>query len=72
VLAGVFGSDATARAGLKALKALGVPAYLEQGDKSQGAPRIMLHAGPFNDRASAEAAVKKIRRAGLAAVPSKK
>lgn len=72
VLAGVFGSDAAARAGLKALKAVGVPAYLERMDQQDGTPRIVLRAGPFSDRTSAEAAAKKIRQTGLGLSASSK
>jgi len=63
VSVGSFASDSSAHAWLAKLKALGVPAYLE-------GKRLLLRAGPFGDRASAEAAVKKVRDAGLSAQSS--
>jgi DedD protein len=67
VSVGSFTSDTSAHAWLNKLKGVGVPAYLEQKRQPDGSPRILLRAGPFSDRSSAEAAVKKVRDAGLSA-----
>jgi DedD protein len=67
VSVGSFTSDTSAHAWLSKLKGVGVPAYLEQKRQPDGSPRILLRAGPFSDRSSAEAAVKKVRDAGLSA-----
>lgn len=64
---GAFTSDSSAHAWLAKLKSVGVPAYLETRRQSDGSTRILLRAGPFDDRAGAEAAVKKVRDAGLSA-----
>jgi DedD protein len=48
------------------LKAAGVPAYVEHRQQSDGSSRALLRAGPFPDRASASAALVKVRQAGLA------
>jgi len=70
VSVGSFASDSSAHAWLAKLKALGVPAYLEGKRLADGTQRLLLRAGPFGDRASAEAAVKKVRDAGLSAQSS--
>jgi DedD protein len=64
---GAFTSDSSAHAWLAKLKSVGVPAYLETRRQNDGSTRILLRAGPFDDRAGAEAAVKKVRDAGLSA-----
>jgi len=67
VSVGAFTSDTSAHAWLSKLKSVGVPAYLETRRQPDGSARILLRAGPFDDRANAEAAVKKVREAGLSA-----
>jgi DedD protein len=63
VSVGAFHSDASAHSWLAKLKAAGVPAYLDTRRQADGS--LHLWAGPFSDRAAAEAAVKKVRDAGL-------
>ncbi len=67
VSVGAFTSDSSAHAWLAKLKSVGVPAYLETRRQADGGTRILLRAGPFDDRAGAEAALKKVRDAGLSA-----
>jgi DedD protein len=64
---GAFSNDATARNWVTKLKAAGVPAYTEQRKDANGNTRTLLRAGPFPDRASATAAIAKVRGAGLMA-----
>ncbi|MGI4858699.1 MAG: SPOR domain-containing protein, partial [Janthinobacterium lividum] len=47
------------------LKNIGVPAYIEHTKQADGTMRVMLRAGPFADRTVAQAAVLKMRQAGL-------
>jgi len=49
------------------LKAAGVPAYTETRKDTDGTTRTLLRAGPFPDRASATAAIARVRGAGLMA-----
>ncbi|MFP4904948.1 SPOR domain-containing protein, partial [Paraburkholderia sp. BR14261] len=42
-------------------------AYTEQRKEADGTTRTLLRAGPFPDRASATAAIAKVRGAGLMA-----
>lgn len=62
---GAFESDAAAREWVGKLKNIGVPAYVEQVRQPDGSNRVMLRAGPFADRSIAQAAVTKVRQAGL-------
>ncbi|MGI4814557.1 MAG: SPOR domain-containing protein [Janthinobacterium lividum] len=62
---GSTASAAQAAAWVSRLKALGVPAYSQSSRLADGSERLTLRAGPFSDRASAEAAVRKVRQAGL-------
>ncbi|SDD65564.1 SPOR domain-containing protein [Paraburkholderia lycopersici] len=64
---GAFSNDTTARNWVAKLKAAGVPAYTEQRKEADGTTRTLLRAGPFPDRASAAAAIAKVRGAGLMA-----
>jgi DedD protein len=64
---GAFPSEERARAWVAKLKAAGVPVYTEHRKLADGSERVLLRAGPFTDRASAESAVKKVRAAGLLA-----
>ncbi|HEY4802242.1 MAG TPA: SPOR domain-containing protein [Paraburkholderia sp.] len=64
---GAFSNDTTARNWVTKLKAAGVPAYIEQRKEADGTTRTLLRAGPFPDRASATAAIAKVRGAGLMA-----
>ncbi len=62
---GQFDDETTAQNWVNKLKAAGVPAYLEHRKQSDGATKSLLRAGPFPDRASAQAALVKVRQAGL-------
>jgi DedD protein len=64
---GAFSNSATANNWVTKLKAAGVPAYSEQRKDADGTTRTLLRAGPFPDRASATAAIAKVRGAGLMA-----
>ena len=64
---GAFSNDATARNWVTKLKAAGVPAYTETRKDTDGTTRTLLRAGPFPDRASATAAIARVRGAGLMA-----
>ena len=64
---GAFSNETTARNWVTKLKAAGVPAYVEQRKAADGTTRTLLRAGPFPDRASATAAIAKVRGAGLMA-----
>ncbi|KNH06039.1 DedD protein [Candidatus Burkholderia brachyanthoides] len=62
---GQFDDETTAQNWVAKLKAADVPAYIEHRKLSDGGTKSMLRAGPFPDRAAAEAALAKVRRAGL-------
>jgi DedD protein len=62
---GQFDDETAAQNWVNKLKAAGVPAYLEHRKQSDGSTRSLLRAGPFPDRASASAALVKVRQAGL-------
>jgi DedD protein len=62
---GAFDEDAPAQNWVTKLKAAGVPAYTEHRKQADGSTRTLLRAGPFPDRASAAAALQKVREAGL-------
>jgi len=62
---GAFNSDAAAREWVSKLKNIGVPAYTDHVKQANGVTQVMLRAGPFADRTVAQAAVLKVRRAGL-------
>jgi len=64
---GAFSNGTTANKWVTKLKAAGVPAYTEQRKEADGTTRTLLRAGPFPDRASATAAIAKVRGAGLMA-----
>lgn len=64
---GAFSNGNTARNWVTKLKAAGVPAYVEERKEADGTTRTLLRAGPFPDRASATAAIAKVRGAGLMA-----
>lgn len=64
---GAFKNEANARAWVARLKAANITAYIEHQKQDDGTVRTLVRAGPFVDRASAEAAVRKVRDAGLAA-----
>ncbi|WP_321909785.1 SPOR domain-containing protein [Paraburkholderia sp. J11-2] len=64
---GAFSNSTTANNWVTKLKAAGVPAYTEQRKEADGTTRTLLRAGPFPDRASATAAIAKVRGAGLMA-----
>ena len=63
---GAFSTQDRAQAWLVKLKLVNVPSYMVKS-KVGGRELYLLRAGPFADRASAEAASKKIRDAGLTA-----
>ncbi len=50
---------------VKRLKQANVPAYLERKKQNDRRELWLVRAGPFNDRASAQAALKRIRETGL-------
>lgn len=62
---GQFSGDTAARDWVSKLKNIGVPAYIEHQKQADGSTRVMLRAGPFADRSTAQAAVLKVRQAGL-------
>ncbi|KND58683.1 DedD protein [Candidatus Paraburkholderia schumanniana] len=62
---GQFDDESAAQNWVNKLKAAGVPAYLEHRKQSDGSTRALLRAGPFPDRASASAALVKVRQTGL-------
>ncbi|QGZ57615.1 SPOR domain-containing protein [Paraburkholderia acidiphila] len=64
---GAFSNSTAANNWVTKLKAAGVPAYTEQRKEADGTTRTLLRAGPFPDRASATAAIAKVRGAGLMA-----
>lgn len=64
ILIGAFSSEEKAKNWLAKLKASKVPAYVEKKVLADG-ERILLRAGPFNDRDAADAADKRVRAAGL-------
>ncbi|MDK3021202.1 SPOR domain-containing protein [Cupriavidus taiwanensis] len=64
ILIGAFSSEERARGWLAKLKASKVPAYVEKKVLADG-ERILLRAGPFNDRDAADAADKRVRAVGL-------
>ncbi|SUA89099.1 rare lipoprotein A [Pandoraea pulmonicola] len=63
---GAFSTQDRAQAWLVKLKLVNVPSYMVKSTVD-GRELYLLRAGPFSDRASAEAAGKKIRDAGLTA-----
>ncbi|BBO60115.1 SPOR domain-containing protein [Mycoavidus sp. B2-EB] len=63
---GALNDEPRARAWAERLKAANIPAYLERKKLPNGSQQFFVRAGPFNDRASAEAASKRIRELGLA------
>ncbi|SPR97551.1 SPOR domain-containing protein [Cupriavidus taiwanensis] len=64
ILIGAFSSEERAKGWLAKLKASKVPAYVEKKVLADG-ERILLRAGPFNDRDAADAADKRVRAVGL-------
>ncbi|KKB63987.1 hypothetical protein WM40_07805 [Robbsia andropogonis] len=62
---GSFESTASAQEWVKKLKRIGVPAFVNTDKGSDGVMRVQLRAGPFADRTTAQAAVQKVRLAGL-------
>ena len=64
ILIGAFASEDKAKNWMTRLKASKVPAYIEKKTLADG-ERILLRAGPFPDRAAADAADKRVRDAGL-------
>jgi DedD protein len=62
---GSFESTASAQEWVKKLKHIGVPAFVNMDKAADGTARAQLRAGPFADRTIAQAAVQKVRLAGL-------
>ena len=62
---GSFESTASAQEWVKKLKRIGVPAFVNMDKAADGTARAQLRAGPFADRTIAQAAVQKVRLAGL-------
>ncbi|WP_277186486.1 SPOR domain-containing protein [Caballeronia sp. BR00000012568055] len=62
---GQFDDETAAQNWVNKLKGAGVPAYLEHRKLADGSTKSLLRAGPFADRAAAQAALVKVRQAGL-------
>jgi hypothetical protein len=62
---GTFEVEADAQSWVTKLKSAGVPAYLDHKTRPDGSSAVLLRAGPFPDRGSAEAALIKVRKVGL-------
>jgi DedD protein len=62
---GQFDDETAAQNWVNKLKGVGVPAYLEHRKLADGSTKSLLRAGPFADRAAAQAALVKVRQAGL-------
>lgn len=65
LLIGAFASEDRARNWLSKLKADKIPGYIEHKKVPEKGELALLRAGPFNDRASAEAAQKRAEQIGL-------
>lgn len=65
LLIGAFASEDRARNWLGKLKGEKVPGYIEHKKVPEKGDLALLRAGPFNDRASAEAAQKRAEQIGL-------
>lgn len=65
LLIGAFASEDRARNWLSKLKAEKIPGYIEHKKVPEKGDLALLRAGPFNDRASAEAAQKRAEQIGL-------
>ncbi|WP_197325482.1 SPOR domain-containing protein [Ralstonia solanacearum] len=65
LLIGAFASEDRARNWLGKLKGEKIPGYIEHKKVPEKGDLALLRAGPFNDRASAEAAQKRAEQLGL-------
>lgn len=65
LLIGAFASEDRARNWLSKLKGEKIPGYIEHKKVPEKGDLALLRAGPFNDRASAEAAQKRAEQLGL-------
>ncbi|MDE2202907.1 MAG: SPOR domain-containing protein [Burkholderiaceae bacterium] len=65
LLIGAFASEDRARNWLGKLKADKIPGYIEHKKVPEKGDLALLRAGPFNDRAAAEAAQKRAEQIGL-------
>ncbi|KMW48148.1 SPOR domain-containing protein [Ralstonia insidiosa] len=65
LLIGAFASEDRARNWLGKLKAEKIPGYIEHKKVPEKGDLALLRAGPFNDRAAAEAAQKRAEQIGL-------
>jgi len=65
LLIGAFASEDRARNWLGKLKSEKIPGYIEHKKVPEKGDLALLRAGPFNDRASAEAAQKRAEQIGL-------
>lgn len=65
LLIGAFASEDRARNWLGKLKSEKIPGYIEHKRVPEKGDLALLRAGPFNDRASAEAAQKRAEQIGL-------
>jgi DedD protein len=65
LLIGAFASEDRARNWLGKLKGEKIPGYIEHKKVPEKGDLALLRAGPFNDRASAEAAQKRAEQIGL-------
>ncbi|MCO5401111.1 SPOR domain-containing protein [Ralstonia soli] len=65
LLIGAFASEDRARNWLSKLKGEKIPGYIEHKKVPEKGDLALLRAGPFNDRAAAEAAQKRAEQIGL-------
>jgi len=65
LLIGAFASEDRARNWLSKLKAEKIPGYIEHKKVPEKGDLALLRAGPFSDRAAAEAAQKRAEQIGL-------
>lgn len=65
LLIGAFASEERAHNWLSKLKADKIPGYIEHRKVPEKGDLALLRAGPFKDRASAEAAQKRAEQIGL-------
>jgi DedD protein len=65
ILIGAFADAANVENLKKKLRELNIPVYTEALDSPQGVRKTRVRAGPFRNRAAAEAALAKMRRTGV-------
>jgi DedD protein len=65
ILIGAFANAANVENLKKKLQELKIPVYTEALDSPQGVKKTRVRAGPFKNRAAADAALDKMRRTGV-------